>query len=100
METVTLKDGTISAKPLVVTTMMTLEAIEKENPVAIYDLVQKCKNANHKFVDNPFGPNSSIILEKYGLCSDDHEVQSSIRSIILNAVEKSGIMWRVCSPLK
>lgn len=49
METVTLKNGTVEAKPLVAVTLMSLEHLINPDPIAFYELVMVCRDRDHLF---------------------------------------------------
>lgn len=52
METVTLKNGAMEAKPAVMATMMSLRHLFDSEPIVAYELVMKCRDRNHQFVGN------------------------------------------------
>lgn len=48
IDMVKLKNGSEVPEPVVVTTMMNIELLMEKNPIAFYELVQKCRNPKHK----------------------------------------------------
>src|SRR3989338_5617614 len=82
---VKLKNGSEEAEPLVRVTMMSLQHLMGENPIAFYELVELCKNRNHKM----FG-NTNEILERLSMVSNGF-VHGSIRNIVLSAVKGEGL---------
>ena len=94
METVILKNDTEELKVLVQTTMISLENLVNTNPIAAYELVEMCKDVNHK----PFG-NVGNILEDLGLVNSG-QVHTSIKNIVLSAFEGDGINLRLTFPIK
>jgi hypothetical protein len=98
MTMVTLKDGSQVPEPALITTMMGLQAAKKEG-FALFDLVEKCKDSNYKFVANPFG-DSKAILKKLALIDGDERVHDIVKSIVLNATEGNGLSLKLVDPRK
>jgi len=96
---VTLKDDSQALQGTVTTVTMNLKDAHKENPLALFDLVKKCKDARHQFSPPPFG-NSKPILTKCGLIDKNGEVPEATKKIILNSVEGSGVFLKLVNPLK
>lgn len=92
METVILKNGAEEVKALVMVTMMSLRHLE---PIAFYELVQKCKDDTHIFWgDTEEKLKSLALLECSGRPHD------SIRNIVLSALAGEGLDMRLVSPIK
>ena len=96
---VTLKDGTQVPEPDLITTMMNIQAAAKSTLVALFDLVEKCKDDNYKFVANPSG-DSKAVLKSYALIDDQERVHDLVKSIVLNATEGSGLSIKIVNPRK
>ena len=94
MEVVKLKNGSEEAKPLVITTMLVLESVMEDRPLALYDLVMKCRDAGYDF----FADNGDYLIKRK-LVELDGSIHSSIKNIILSAVKGDGIDMVVGSPL-
>ena len=94
METVVLKNNQTELKVIVKTTMITLDRLINENPIAAYELVQMCKERDHK----PFG-NTGSILEGYGLLTSG-EIHNTIRNIVLSAFDGEGFDMYLTNPVK
>jgi len=89
----TLRNGDSIPKGLVITTMVSLNQLMQENPIAAYELFQLCKDGNHEL----FG-NTSEILGNLGLIQNG-EVHDSIRSIVLSAFEGKGLDMHIVNPV-
>jgi hypothetical protein len=93
MKAVFLKNGAEEAEVLVRVVMLSLGNLMEQNPIVFYELVQLCKNREHKL----FG-NTGEILEKLRLV-ENGEIHDSIRNVVLSAVEGDGLNIRLTSPL-
>ena len=89
-----LKNGAEELPQLITVTMMSLDNLMKTNPIALVDLVLKCKDRDYKF----FG-NNEAILKDLALVADDGMVHGSIRNIVLSAVTGEGLDIGLGSPL-
>jgi hypothetical protein len=94
MELVKLKNGSEEARVLVVATNLSIKTLMEKNPMAFYDLVEKCRNKDYKF----FGDNEKI-LEDLSLINNGRP-HESIRNIILSSVEGEGLEMTLTSPIK
>lgn len=95
----TLRDGSQVPQVVVVTTSTNLRAATEENYVALFDLVEKCKDASYQFVVNPFGA-SKAILKKWALIDGSEKVHEDVRKIVLNSIEGEGLSLKLVNPLK
>lgn len=93
MEIVKLKNGAEEADIAVKVTMMSLNMLMETNPIAAYELVQICKNPNHKM----FG-NTEEVLVDLSLLSEDG-VHSVIKNVVMSAFEGEGLDMCLTSPL-
>lgn len=94
METIKLKNGAIEAKPLVGVMMLSLEHLMDEKPMALYELVMKCREPEHEF----FGTTGED-LQKLNLVGPGGTIHSSVRNIILSATSGEGMDLKLHSPV-
>jgi hypothetical protein len=94
MEMLTLKNGSEVAAPLVKLTMMVLDSLMGKNPTALYELVMKCRDREHKLYGN-----TGEVLSSLNLLQPDGRVQDAIRDIVLSATEGEGIDMTLRSPV-
>ena len=94
METVILRNGAEEAKPLVVVMMLCLERLMDERPLALYDLVMRCRDRNYQF----FGDNEDY-LKNLKLVEQDGSIHDSTRNVILSAADGDGLDMVLRSPL-
>lgn len=94
METIRLKNGTEEVESLVVVTMLSLEHLMDERPLALYDLVMMCRDSSYE----PFGDNGDH-LKDLRLIDQDGSVHSSVRNIILSATDGNGMDMVLQSPV-
>ncbi len=94
MEMVTLKDGTKALKPAVAAVMVSLRSLLDVAPTAFVDLVEICRDADYQ----PFGDNAERLMQA-ALMQSDGSVYSSIKSVVLSAVEGEGLDMRLVSPV-
>lgn len=95
METVILRNGAEEAKPLVAVTMLSLGHLMDERPLALYDLVMKCRDRNYQF----FGDNEEH-LKSLNIVDRDGSIHTSIRNIVLSAADGDGLAMVIRSPVK
>jgi hypothetical protein len=91
---VELKNKTTVPKSLVIVTMMSLKALLQKNPIAFYELVQKCRNSKHEM----FG-NTLEVATKLGLIIHDGRIHEYTKNIILSAVSGDGLDMSLGSPI-
>lgn len=97
LEALKLKNGSEEAKPLVIVVMVSLNTLlDKGFPgmLTAYDLVQICQGRDYK----PSGNNLQM-LKDLQLLQPDGQPHSSVRNIILSAVEGEGLGMSFGSPL-
>jgi len=95
METVILKNGAEEATILVTIVMKILKHLADERPLALYDLVMKCRDPNYQF----FGDNEKY-LQTLKLVGADGGIHDSDRNVILSAVSGNGPDMVFRSPIK
>lgn len=93
--TATLRNGRGEFAPLVAGTLIALQALLEQEPVAFYDLVMKCREPAYQF----FG-NAREKLQQRSLVQPDATVHSSIRNIVLSAVTGDGLDMTLHSPYR
>ncbi len=96
-EVVTLKNGMQEVKQLVAVTTMSLRGLMAQKPIVFYELVQLCRNGDHRL----FG-RSGDDLKALSLVSqhgDQWHVHDSIRNIVLSASEGEGMDLKFVNPL-
>lgn len=94
---VTLKDGSQISQQTVASITINIQDANKENPTALYDLVEKCKNENYKLTRIC---NSEFTLTNHALIDLDKKIHPDVKRVVLNSVEGSGRSLRIVSPLK
>ena len=95
---VTLKDGTQVPEAILRETTQRITTLKKQNYVALFDLVEKCKNAEYKFLYNPFG-DSKASLTKLTLMDENGNVCEDVRKVVLNSVGKLDLSLKLVNPL-
>lgn len=90
---VQLKNGSEEAESLVNVAMITLDNLMATQPILFYELVQKCRDKNHKFFWQ-----TEEKLESMNLVSG-WEIHDSMVNIVLSAVEWENLDMRLTSPL-
>jgi len=90
---VKLKNGSEEAESLVNVAMHTLSNLMKTQPILFYELVQKCRDRDHKFFWQ-----TEEKLESMSLVSN-WEIHDSMVNIVLSAVEWENLDMRLVSPL-
>lgn len=91
---VKLKNGSEVAKPVVIALMINLEALMKSNPIAFYELVEKCKNSEHEM----FGHTKDVVTE-WALIDSNGSVNSAVRDVVLSAVEGEELSMSLGNPV-
>lgn len=94
METVKLKNGSEEAKSLVNVTMLSLQSLIKDQPIAFYELVEKARNKDHRL----FGKTGEV-LEDLSLIQSNHALHGSIKNIVLSAAKGEGLELSLQSPI-
>lgn len=91
---VKLKNGSEVPKPVLITTMMSLELLMNKNPIACYELVQKCKDSKHTM----FG-NTKKVVEDLALMNSG-SIHDTVKDIVLSAVEGDELNMVLTSPIE
>ena len=94
MQEVTLKNGAVEADVMVSVTMLSLESLMKENPIAFYEAAMVSRDRGHV----PFG-NTGNILKDRSILQSDGSMHDSIRNILLSAIEGDGLDMCLVSPI-
>lgn len=95
MEMVVLKNGATEALSLVSVTMMSINQLLASKPLAFYEMVEVCRDKNHKI----FGTLGNDLVE-LALLQLDGQPHGSIKNIVLSAVEGEGLDMTVSNPTK
>jgi hypothetical protein len=93
MKMVRLRNGSEEPEPLVVVTMMSLEKLMQEKPIALYELYQLCLNSGHKLFGNSEEDLGALSLVMNG------QVHNSIRNVVLSAFTGKGLEICLVSPV-
>ena len=94
-ETVQLKHGAVELGVFVASTMLVLNGLVEEKPVAALDLVMKCRDPNYEF----FGGNEKILRDRE-LVDRNGTIHSSICNVVLSAFEGDGFDMVIGSPVR
>lgn len=94
MNMVKLKNGSEVPESVVATTMMNLECLMSKNPIAFYELVEKCKNPKHEM----FG-NTKKVAEELALMNSG-SVHDITKNIVLSAVQGEELNMTLNSPVE
>ncbi len=94
MNMLKLKNGTEECEPLVLTVMASLRHLNETQPIAVFELASKCRDSSHKL----FGNNGKVLTD-LALLDSDCGVHSSIKNIVLSAIEGDGMDMMLCSPI-
>ena len=71
-------------------TRMNIRVLKESYPAAFNDLVEKCKNPNHKFTRNSEGDSSIILRERCLINNQGEIINEEMRQFILNSLEAAG----------
>jgi len=96
-ETVTLKNGEDVPRVAVVTTLMLLQALETENPIALFELRAFCRDPEHNFF-----PGAAEQLVETTLLSStgdgSYYVHDVTSAVVLSSVMGESLDIHVSSP--
>lgn len=95
MQTVKLKNGAEEVVPLINITMVSLQSLMTSSHIALYELVEVCKDKNHK----PFG-NAEVILKELALMELDGTIHKSIENIVLSAIDGESFDMHLVNPVE
>ena len=82
METMTLKNGSEVEKSIVQGTMIALEELLVEEPIAFAEFVKLCRNKSHEL----FGSTPRRLKER-GLLGPDGKVDERVQNVVVSAVQ-------------
>ena len=94
MQEVKLKNGGVEMDILTQGVLLALKNLITDNSVAFYDLVMKCRDDQYE----PFG-NSSAILKHVSLMESGGTIHSSIKNIVLSAVDGDEGEMHIVDPI-
>jgi len=86
MQSVTLSNGAIEAKPLVAVTIVSLRNLCSNNPIAFYDLVMMCRDSSYQV-----GDLSLERLQSTGFIESTGKLHESIVNIVTAVVKGDGL---------
>ncbi len=95
METVVLRNGAEEVRVAVKSTMDNIKDLLNTNPAAFYELVQLCRDRSHKL----FGNTEKVLID-LSLVQPGGSVHSSVRNVVLSAIEGDGFNMKIRSPVK
>jgi hypothetical protein len=96
---VTLRDGSKVPQAMLTLTTVRMKALMQKNPIALFDLVEKCRNANFEFIKNPFC-DSKALLTEHALVDQSGAVNEDVQKIVLNSIEGSYLTLKLVDPLQ
>ena len=96
MRILKLKNGSEEALPLVIVVMRTLTTMMENGMdcIAVYELVEKCKDDKHML----FG-NAEEKLKALALIEQSGHIHDSVRNIVLSAAEGEGLNMGIGNPV-
>ncbi len=86
----TLRDGSEVPFSEMMQIYKNLLELQKNHPIALWDLAMKCRDASHVICPLPGNLNPLPILQTYSLLSETKEVTETTRKIVMNAIENIG----------
>lgn len=102
---VKLKNGSEEFEPLVKTTMLVLEKMfefREDKPLGsllFYELVEFCKDSNHKFFGN-MGKDLEELTLLTVVSEGKYQVHGSIKNVVLSAAEGEGLDLCLVNPMR
>lgn len=93
MDMVLLKNGTKEPAGFVNVTLLALEDLQGSDPVALYELREKCRDPEHQL-----WPGALETLQELTLVRPDGTIHESVRNMVLLAVEGEGLDIHVGDP--
>lgn len=94
MSTVTLRTGKEAIEPMVKVLSLSLQSLMAKNPIALYELAEKCKDTSHEL----FG-NTGNLLRELSLIEPDGSVKDIVQDIVLASVEGEGLEMHLVNPI-
>ncbi|HUD02610.1 MAG TPA: hypothetical protein VMR46_01130 [Candidatus Paceibacterota bacterium] len=98
MEMLALKNGSSVPKPAVIAIMMSVNSLWEEGlggMCAVIDLVDRCKNPNHKIADDVM-----LQLKASRLIEPEGRIHEAVKDVVLSATEGEGVEMTIGSPVK
>ncbi|MGD0664810.1 MAG: hypothetical protein ABSA17_03650 [Rhabdochlamydiaceae bacterium] len=96
---VTLRDGSKVPQAMLTLTTVRMKALMQKSPVALFDLVEKCRNVHFEFIKNPFC-DSKALLTEHALVDQSGAVNEDVQKIVLNSIEGSYLTLKLVDPLQ
>ena len=95
MKVIKLKNGSEEALTLVTTISLSIRELLNNKPMALYDMVMKCRDDSYSI----FGNNTNT-LKNLALLGEDGKVHNSIKNIVLSSIEGEGLDMKFVYPIK
>lgn len=98
MEMLALKNGSSAPKPMVITTMRSITYLWEKGLTGmcvVIDLVDRCKNPNHKIPDGDMSQ-----LKELKLIESDGHILEVVKDVVLSAAKGEGVHMTIVSPVK
>lgn len=94
---VRLRNGSEEHASAVMAYGLTLEKLAVENPVALYELWELCKDPTHKV----WGSDTLGLLQRLSLVQGDGRVHDTLRNIVLSSLRSSdgGLDFALVNPI-
>ena len=93
MEKVELKNGSFEVDSLVISSVAALEILQRVSLHAFCDLVDKCRDENHRLIT------AKVLMNANMIDSDRGTIHGYIKNVVLSAVEGEGFTMKLVSPL-
>lgn len=90
-----LKNGRKVPRAIVGSSMMSFSALMERNPIALYELVQKCKNEKHEL-----WVGTKPVLKDFALLDGNGYTHRSVCDVLLSAITGDGLDMSLGSPYK
>jgi len=92
---VVLKNGAKVPEAALLSAMINLRALINENPSALKELLQKCRDPKHKMLGN-----TQETVEKLGLIDESGSVHAITKNVVLSAVQDDDLGMTLNSPIE
>lgn len=90
-----LKNGSKVPAAVVNSSLLVFTVLLNRNPLALYELIKKCKDDSHKL-----WVGTESVLKNLSLLDADGKVHESICDVLLSAVTNDGLDLAIGSPYK
>ena len=97
VELIKLKNGSEEVKAAVSTIMISLKALWDQEPVAVIELAEVCRDPDHEIFGGLTGQCRKVLVGA-ALLHKDGSVHATVRHVVLSAVEGEGIDTQLGDP--